>query len=78
MNKPIPDELPPVCGCGRPMKLVRLVMDGGKMKLVRLVMDGGKACLDYWACTAPTKQCPVKNANIPVDIIWEDCLNELE
>ena len=66
MNKPIPDELRPVCGCGRPMKLVRLVMDGGKV------------CLDYWACTAPTKQCPVKNANIPVDIIWEDCLNELE
>ena len=60
MNKPIPDKPRPVCGCGRPMKLVRFVM------------GGGEACLDYWACTAPTKQCPVKNANIPVDIILDE------
>ena len=60
MNKPIPDELRPVCGCGRPMKLIRFVM------------DDGEACLDYWACTAPTKQCPVKNANMPVDIILDE------
>jgi hypothetical protein len=60
MNKPIPDELRPVCGCGRPMKLARFVM------------DGGKACLDYWTCTAPARQCPVKNANIPVDIIFDE------
>ena len=60
MDKHIPDELRPVCGCGRPMKLVRFVI------------DDGKACLDYWACTTPTKQCPVKNANIPVDIIFDE------
>jgi len=68
MNKRIPDELRPVCGCGRPMKLVRVLI------------DGGKACFDYWACTVPTKQCPVKNANMPVDILrkWEDYLSEVE
>ena len=60
MNKPIPDKLRPVCGCGRPMKLARFVM------------DGGKACLDHWTCTAPTKQCPVKNANMPVDMIFDE------
>jgi hypothetical protein len=60
MDKPIPDGLRPVCGCGRPMKLVRFVM------------DGGKAYLDYWACGAPAKQCPVKNANMPVDIIFDE------
>ena len=66
MNKPIPDKPRPVCGCGRPMKLVRVLMDG--------------AHFDYWACTTPAKQCVVKNANMPVDILreWEDYLSELE
>lgn len=66
MNKPFSNELRPVCGCGRLMKLVRVLMDG--------------AHFDYWTCTTPAEQCPTKNANIPVDIIreWEDYLNELE
>lgn len=69
MDKPIPDELRPVCGCGRPMKLVRFLMDG--------------AYLDYWTCDAPARQCPVKNTKMSVDITfnrreWEDYLNELE